>query len=551
MTAADRECGTRGLCAGAGFRTTLSTYSLSILLILGSTVGDRTASAQTSASADQAAIEELVLINRMLASREMGVLGAYGHVSVRNRRDPSHYFISRLVSPGLVTAGDIYESDLESRPPAGARPNLIEDRFIHGEIYKARPDVMAVVYTTAPELTAFSVSSVPFVWNNSPMKVFDPRKITGGQNGFVNTPALGRALADSLGRGDAVLVLGQGAVVVSSTTNDLVSGAVRLEQEALQRQFATALGGTPNHVAFTRKATPERRTNLRTGNVERVDRFSIFFNYLGARDLARISNPKASASVDSDQAAIEELVVANRLLASTELGVLTPDGLAHVSVRSRTNPNHFFIAHDVAPGMVTAADIIEDDLDAKPVKAGNVAQYSERFIHSEIYRARPDVMAVLHAHTPELRVFGQSSVKLRPVWNRALFIGDGLPVFDIVKFDRDATSTLINSPELGRALVGLMGKKDGALLLDHGIALADSSLRGLVSRAYNLRLDARIQRMAMALGGTLSYFEASNGPGARVGMYPEWEYWSQLAIGAADLSTVPKPVYGLPLRPHQ
>ena len=245
-------------------QTNLAATSLA-LLILTVAPADRLAVAQTSAAADQAAIDELVLINRMLASREMGVLAPYGHVSVRNRRDPSHYFISRLVSPGLVAAGDIYESDLESRPVAGARPDLIEDRFIHSEIYKARPDVMAVVFTTAPELTAFSVSSVPFVWNTGPMKVFDARKIGGGQNGFVNTPALGRALAESLAHGDATLVLGQGAVVVSSTTNDLVSGAVRLEQEALQQQFATALGGTPNHVAFTRKATPETRTNLRTG----------------------------------------------------------------------------------------------------------------------------------------------------------------------------------------------------------------------------------------------------------------------------------------------
>lgn len=524
-----------------------TTLALSILTI---TAGDQPAVAQTPA-ADQAAIDELVLINRMLASREMGVLGAYGHVSVRNRRDPSHYFISRLVSPGIVTAGDIYESDLESSPIGGARPDLIGDRFIHGEIYKARPDVMAVVYTTTPELAAFSVSSVPIVWNGTPMKVFDARKISGGQNGFLNTPALGLGLAESLAHGEAILVLGQGAVVVSSTTNDLVSGAVRLEQEALQQQFGRALGGTPNHVAFTRKATPETRTNLRTGTVERVDRFSVFFNYLGARDLARVVNGKTPAG-DSDQVLIDELVVANRLLASTELGVLTPDGLAHVSVRSRTNPNHFFIAHDVAPGMVTAADIIEDDLDAKPVKVGNVAQYSERFIHSEIYRAKPDIMAVLHAHTPELRVFSQSAVKLRPVWNRALFIGDGLPIFDIVKFDRDATSTLVNSPELGRALVGLMGNKDGALLLDHGIVLADSSLRGLVSRAYNLRLNARIQRTAMALGGKVGYLDTvSDSPRRGAAMYPEWDYWKQIVIGVADLSTVPKPAYGLPLRPHQ
>jgi ribulose-5-phosphate 4-epimerase/fuculose-1-phosphate aldolase len=526
------------------------------ILVFSSQVADRLVLAQTGTGADQAAIDELVLMNRMLASSEMGVLGAYGHVSVRNRRDPSHYFISRFVSPGLVTASDIYESDLEGKPVSSARPDLIEDRFIHGEIYKARPDVMAVVYSAAPELAAFSVSSKPLVWNNDPMKVFDFRRLGGGQNGLINTPALGKALADSLGRGNAVLVFGQGAVVVSATTNDLVSAAVRLEQDALQQQFATALGGTPNHVAFTRKATPETRTNLRTGIVERVDRFSIFFNYLGARDLGRIEpDTKAAPAANSDQAVIDELVVANRLLASTELGVLTPDGLAHVSARSRTNPNHFFIAHDVAPGMVTPADIIEDDLDAKPVKAGNVAQYSERFIHSEIYRARPDIMAVLHAHTPELRVFGQSSVRLRPVWNRALFIGDGLPVFDIMKFDPDVTSTLINSPELGRALVGLMGKKDGALLLDHGIALADSSLRGLVSRAYNLRQDARIQRMAIELGGTVNSFEAigtaPNGSGRGTATYSEWDYWKQIVVGSADLTTVPKPASGLPLRPHQ
>src|SRR6516225_9965895 len=105
---------------------------------LGFTTADRPGLAQTNASADQAAIDQLVLINRMLASRELGVLGAYGHVSVRNRRDPSHYFISRLVSPGVVTDGDIYESDLEGRPATGGSPDLIGDRFIHGEIYKAR-----------------------------------------------------------------------------------------------------------------------------------------------------------------------------------------------------------------------------------------------------------------------------------------------------------------------------------------------------------------------------------------------------------------------------
>src|SRR5262249_5286898 len=250
---------------------------------------------------------------------------------------------------------------------------------------------------------------------NAQVPVFDIRKVDGGLTGIINTPALGHALAQFLGRSSAALILGGGAVIASSSTNNVVSGAYSLRAEAQQQLFAASLGGTLNRLVFTReKAVPEAGgTNVGSnGAVARADRFSIYFNYLGARELARSKPSNTSVTQrppESDQAVIEELVVANRLLASPELGVLTPDGLAHVSSRSRTNPNHFFIAHDVSPGMVTTADIIEDDLDSNPVKAGNLPQYSERFIHGEIYRARPEVMAVLHAHTPELRIFGQSS----------------------------------------------------------------------------------------------------------------------------------------------
>jgi ribulose-5-phosphate 4-epimerase/fuculose-1-phosphate aldolase len=508
-----------------------------------------TAPAQTGAVSNQSAIDDLVVVNRMLSSTEMGVLGAYGHVSIRNPNNPTHYFISRAVSPGLVVAGDIYESDLDGKPVAGARPDLLEERFIDGEIYKARPDVMSVVYSNAKELVSFSVSTVG-LGNNRPVPVFDLRKVSGGQNGLVNTAALGHAIAEFLGSKNAMLVFGEGAVVVSATTNDVVNAAVRLEQDAMQQIFAISLGGAPNHVAFAPQAPPDR-SNLRTGGVQRVDRFSIFFNYLGTRDLARLKNSSTKPAADPDQAVIEDLVIANRLLASSELGVLTPDGLAHVSARSRKNPNHFYIAHDVAPGMVTAADIVEDDLDAKPVKGGDIAQYSERFIHSEIYRGRPDVMAVLHAHTPELRVFGESNVKLRPVLAKAMFIGDGLPVFDIVKFEPQATNTLISSPALGRALVGVMGNKDGSLLLDHGIALADYSVRALVSRAFNLRRDAQIQQIAISLHGGVGFFEESKDTTPSAGAYPEWDYWKQIVIGSTNVNVVPKSTAGLPLRPHQ
>jgi len=250
--------------------------------------------------------------------------------------------------------------------------------------------------------------------------------------------------------------------------------------------------------------------------------------------------------------------LANRLLASAELGVLTPDGLAHISVRSRTNPDHFFIAHDVSPGMVTANDIIEDDLNAVPVKPEQrtFAQYSERYIHAEIYKARPDVMAVLHAHTPELVVFGQSTVGLQPVLNAALFMGEGLPVYDITKFTGGAPSPVscswcISTPQLGRALAQVMGKNDGALLLDHGISLTGPSVRALVSRAYNLKMNAKIQAQANALGGKVNTFNTTAKPADANATYPEWDYWKQAVFGAlnaVDPNVAYTPPGGLPVR---
>ena len=116
-------------------------------------------------------------------------------------------------------------------------------------------------------------------------------------------------------------------------------------------------------------------------------------------------------STSSEKALIDELVLANRMLASQEIGFL--DALGHVSVRSRTNPNRFYISRFIAPGLVTAADIVENDLESNAVGAERKDEYQERFIHGEIYKSRPDVMAVVHSHTPELVAFGISSVRLR------------------------------------------------------------------------------------------------------------------------------------------
>ncbi len=503
--------------------------------------------------------EELVLVSRILASREMGVLGPYGNVSIRSRANPNRFFMAVNVTAALVSGRDVVEVDLDGQPAEGNRPVPGEERFIHGGVYKARPEVMAISFGATPELVAFSVSSVPLPRNNRRVPVFDMRKVDGGRAGVVNSAALGGALARTLGQGDAALVFGQGAVAVARSGRDLIPVALSLRTAAEQRLFEIGLGGSLTGIAITRdKAIPEAGgSNLGpSGGAERVDRFGAFFNFLGARDMLRIPAGRPSPAPQSDKELIQDLVIANRLLVAPEMGVLTPDGLAHVSVRSRANPGHFFIARDLAPGMVTAADIIETDFDTRPVNGARVAQYSERFIHAQIYKARPEVMAILHAHTPELRTFGQSSVKLRSVLDKARFIGAGFPLYDITQFTGGAPSPVscmhcISTPELGRALADVMGKAPVAMLLEHGIAMADASLRGLVVNAYNLRMNARIQQLAVSLGGEVGYFDAAPADTAiaagRTAAYPEWDYWKQLLIGSTDLDSVPKPAVGLPV----
>ena len=142
----------------------------------------------------------------------------------------------------------------------------------------------------------------------------------------------------------------------------------------------------------------------------------------------------AQTPAPADKATIDDLVVANRALASDLIGFL--DTAGHVSVRSATNPNHYYLSRWVAPGLVTAAGIIEYDLDSKPVAGERPDQYLERFIHGEIYKARPDVNGVVHSHTPELVAFGASSVPLAAYDRlRGSFVNLGLPIYDIRKFN--------------------------------------------------------------------------------------------------------------------
>ena len=126
---------------------------------------------------------------------------------------------------------------------------------------------------------------------------------------------------------------------------------------------------------------------------------------------------------------LDDIVVGSRILA--DLGIV--DGFGHVSARSPTNPSHFLMARSVAPALVTADDIMEFDENGEPVDARGRSVFLERFIHAEIYKARPDVMAVVHAHSAGVIPFANSKTALRAMFHNGAFVGAGAPVWDIAK----------------------------------------------------------------------------------------------------------------------
>ena len=193
---------------------------------------------------------------------------------------------------------------------------------------------------------------------------------------------------------------------------------------------------------------------------------------------------------------IKDLVAANRILFRE--GVV--DGFGHVSVRHEGNPARFLLARNIAPGTVTAADILEYDLDGNPVNARGRSSYLERFIHGEIYRARPDVHAVVHSHSPSVIPFGVTKQPLRPIFHMSGFLGTSVPVFEIREAGGPATDMLIRDRRLGAALAATLGPAPFALMRGHGAVAVGESIKQAVVRAVYAEVNARLQGEALRLG---------------------------------------------------
>jgi ribulose-5-phosphate 4-epimerase/fuculose-1-phosphate aldolase len=210
-------------------------------------------------------------------------------------------------------------------------------------------------------------------------------------------------------------------------------------------------------------------------------------------------------------ALIDDIVTGSRVLA--DFGVL--DGFGHVSARDPSNPNHFLMSRSLAPALVSADDIMAFDLDGNAIDPRGRSVFLERFIHSEIYKARPDVMAVVHTHSPGVVPFTVSQVPLRAVYHNAAFLAAGAPVWDIRK-DFGATDMLVRNSAIGQSLAHTLGDKAVVLMRGHGDVTVGPSVKTAVFRAYYTDVNARLQSQAMtlqamALGGEVNYLTPEEG----------------------------------------
>jgi len=236
---------------------------------------------------------------------------------------------------------------------------------------------------------------------------------------------------------------------------------------------------------------------------------------------------------DFDPALIEDLVAANRILYHE--GVV--DGFGHVSARHDKRPQHFLLARSMAPGLVTAADLIEHDREGEAVDPHAPTLYVERYIHSEIYKALPAVQAVVHSHSPAVIPFGVTSAKLRPIFHLPSFLalGNGVPVFEIRDTGGPATDMLIRSPKLGAALARALGSAPVALMRGHGDVVVGRSVREVTFRAIYTEVNARLQAEALRLGdGKVEFLtdeeaKAATQTNAAV-INRAWELWKAQAL---------------------
>ncbi|MDB5754541.1 MAG: HCOMODA/2-hydroxy-3-carboxy-muconic semialdehyde decarboxylase [Massilia sp.] len=192
----------------------------------------------------------------------------------------------------------------------------------------------------------------------------------------------------------------------------------------------------------------------------------------------------------------QDLVIAYRILA--EHGII--DAYGHISVRDPRNPERFWMARSIAPELVTEADLMEFGMDSEAIDAQGRSPVNERFIHGEVYKQRPEVMAVVHNHSPSVIPFCCTDTALRPIFHMSAFIGLGVPNWEI-RDAQEGSDMLVRNNYLGDSLAKKLGKHPAALMRGHGAVVVGESLAVAVGRSVYLEQNARMQFQAEMLAG--------------------------------------------------
>lgn len=230
---------------------------------------------------------------------------------------------------------------------------------------------------------------------------------------------------------------------------------------------------------------------------------------------------------------IDDLVAANRILFHQRIF----DAFGHVSARHDQRSDRFWLARNLAPGLVTADDILEFDVaSGEPVAPQPPKLYLERHIHSEIYKARPDVMAVVHNHSAAVLPFTVAKgARLRPACHMGGFLGAGAPVFEIRDCAGNASDLLIRNRELGAALAQSLGQSRVVLMRGHGCTVVAESVRLVVYRAIYTEVNAKLLLQAASLG-EIEYLSPGEADATRITNEAQvdrpWTLWKQLAAQA-------------------
>ena len=192
---------------------------------------------------------------------------------------------------------------------------------------------------------------------------------------------------------------------------------------------------------------------------------------------------------------VEDLLIGNKIL--FKYGVV--DAFGHLSVRHDKDPEKYVMSRHLAPALVTEKDLLTYNLDSEPVPETKHRLYSERFIHGEIYKVRPDVMSIVHCHAQALIPFGITHAELQPVYHVSAFLGRGVPKFDI-RDKAGMTNMLVRTAQLGQDLAASLGDKEVVLMRGHGATMVAKTIKGAVYRAMYSMSNAQIQLEAMRLG---------------------------------------------------